>query len=95
MERLMTLKLYGKKNNAYNPNYITKLVKNYRSHNAILKVPNELFYNNELLACGGPEIAMGENWEHLLNKNFPVIFHAVSGPEYKEEGSPRYIIKNF
>ena len=30
---------------------ITKLVMNFRSHHELLKVPKQLFYNNELDAC--------------------------------------------
>ena len=37
--------------NKYDPNYVTKLVRSFRSHPDILKIPNELFYNNELVAC--------------------------------------------
>lgn len=34
----------------YNRRYITQLVKNYRSHPAILQIPNCLFYENKLEA---------------------------------------------
>ena len=36
----------------YNPNFVTKLVMNYRSHKDLIHVPSKLFYNNALLACG-------------------------------------------
>lgn len=32
----------------YDVGFITQLVKNYRSHQDILKVPNKLFYDNKL-----------------------------------------------
>lgn len=51
LERLMSqCKIYQKdaETNTYNPDYITKLVNNYRSHKDILHVPNLLFYDNEL-----------------------------------------------
>lgn len=44
LERLMKLKLYESRN----PNFITKLLQNFRSHSMILKLPNELFYGGEL-----------------------------------------------
>ncbi|RLN41060.1 hypothetical protein C2845_PM01G03780 [Panicum miliaceum] len=34
-----------------NPNYVTKLVRNYRCRPAILELPSELFYGGELIAC--------------------------------------------
>ena len=37
----------------YNPNLLTKLVNNYRSHRAIIEIPKELFYDNELNECAG------------------------------------------
>lgn len=38
----------------FNQTYITQLVRNYRSHRAILKIPNELFYENSLEAIATP-----------------------------------------
>ena len=35
----------------FNPNFVTKLLQSFRSHPNILKLPNELFYDGELLAC--------------------------------------------
>lgn len=34
----------------YDARYITQLVKNYRSHSAILEIPNRLYYENKLVA---------------------------------------------
>ena len=73
----------------YDPNFITKLVKNYRSHIAILQLPNQMFYDNELVPCGGKEIYRAENWSELPNKKFPIIFHAVHGLERRDVHSPR------
>lgn len=36
----------------YDPNYITVLSENYRSHRDILEIPNELFYGGMLQAKG-------------------------------------------
>lgn len=36
----------------FDPNFITVLTANYRSHEAILAIPNELFYDNVLVAKG-------------------------------------------
>lgn len=51
MERLCNeTNLYQRKNGKYNELYIMQLVKNYRSHPEILRIPNELFYDNTLVA---------------------------------------------
>jgi helicase MOV-10 len=48
--RLMdTVDLYQRKDDKFNPLVLTKLVANFRSHPAILKVPNELFYESDLV----------------------------------------------
>ncbi|XP_033218429.1 putative helicase MOV-10 [Belonocnema kinseyi] len=90
LERLMNrVELYQKgEDNKYNPNFLTKLVKNYRSHETILHVPNELFYENELESCGGKEIFRAENWSNLPKKHFPIIFHAIRGIEKRDKSSP-------
>jgi superfamily I DNA and/or RNA helicase len=55
MERLMKNSLYerhGQKDQDglwYDPMMITELVRNYRSHPTIFHVPNQLFYNGDLI----------------------------------------------
>lgn len=84
LERLMNdCDPYKKQNGKYNPNYITKLVKNYRSHESLLYVSNKQFYENELEICGGADTRMALNWSQLPNKNFPIIFQEVQGIEEK------------
>ena len=75
----------------YNERFITKLVRNYRSHEAIINVPRKLFYDGELTACGDRMIldSMLE-WEHLAKKHFPIIFHAVFGSDERESTSPSF-----
>lgn len=52
MEHLFNRPLYMRNpmTDRFNPKYITQLVKNYRSHPAILHIPNVLFYDNKLEA---------------------------------------------
>lgn len=52
MERLFNRRLYRKDQatSTYNPKYITQLVRDYRSHEAILHAPNVLFYDCSLQA---------------------------------------------
>ncbi|KIY47323.1 RNA helicase [Fistulina hepatica ATCC 64428] len=70
---------------------VVKLTKNFRSHISILKYPNERFYNNELTQCADPKIIKTyHGWPHLPNRNFPIIFHAISGQEAREASSPSF-----
>uniref|UniRef100_T1IMR9 RNA helicase n=1 Tax=Strigamia maritima TaxID=126957 RepID=T1IMR9_STRMM len=97
LERLMQSEPYLRqtKNDSsggtYNSNIITKLIRNYRSHPSILKVPNELFYDDELLAFAD-ELARNQlaEWERLPRKGFPIIFHGVVGKDEQEERSPSF-----
>ncbi|KAM7305141.1 putative RNA helicase, partial [Ixodes scapularis] len=49
LERLMELPPYQRlENGHYNPQMLTKLLKNFRSHADILEIPNHMFYEQEL-----------------------------------------------
>jgi helicase MOV-10 len=68
-----------------------KLVKNFRSHDAILKYPNQKFYEGDLQACADTAVAksyLGSPW--LSNKDFPIVFHSVSGKDDREATSPSF-----
>lgn len=100
IERLMTtskrytrsskFKNYG----YYNPNYITKLIQNYRSHPQLLTMPSKLFYNNELIASA--KALRGNRFlgaSFLPNPNIPLIVIDVkngSGEFTEEYGSSKY-----
>ncbi|KAJ1532193.1 hypothetical protein ONE63_000814 [Megalurothrips usitatus] len=93
LERLMSLPLYSKKpsTNRYDPNVLTKLVLNYRSHPAILKVSNDLFYDGELKPVGDKSVIESVcHWEGLCRKDFPLIFHGVEGIDEREGTSPSF-----
>ncbi|KAL4218612.1 Helicase MOV-10 [Mactra antiquata] len=93
LERLMNdFPEYRKsETSGYNTRFITKLVRNYRSHDSILEVPRSLFYDGELQACGDPMITNCMlTWPHLPNKKMPIIFHAVFGKSEREASSPSY-----
>lgn len=68
-----------------------KLVKNFRSHDAILKFPNEKFYNGDLQQCGDPNVInsfLGS--PSLPSKQFPIVFHGISGKDDRESSSPSF-----
>ncbi|NWH68682.1 M10L1 helicase, partial [Geococcyx californianus] len=94
LERLMLHNpLYKKSSSGYDPQFVTKLLWNYRSHEAILRVPNELFYDSELKACESDELDVRSlycNWEELPKKGFPIIFHGVCGEDRREAKSPSF-----
>ncbi|NXF30132.1 SDE3 helicase, partial [Nyctibius bracteatus] len=94
LERLMLHNpLYEKSSAGYNPQFVTKLLWNYRSHEAILRIPNELFYDSELKACESDELDIRSlycAWEELPKKGFPIIFHGVCGEERREAKSPSF-----
>ncbi|NWV07663.1 SDE3 helicase, partial [Ptilonorhynchus violaceus] len=94
LERLMLHNpLYKKSSGGYDPQFITKLLWNYRSHEAILKIPNELFYDNELKVCKSDGLDIRNlycNWEELPKKGFPIIFHGVRGEDQREAKSPSF-----
>ncbi|TSN76534.1 putative RNA helicase SDE3 [Bagarius yarrelli] len=92
LERLMTTNpLYSRTDNGFNSNYVTKLLRNYRSHKAILKMPNEMFYDGELQPCADEySTSFYCNWEYLPKKDFPLIFHGVPGKDERESNSPSF-----
>uniref|UniRef100_A0A2I3FX74 RNA helicase Mov10l1 n=1 Tax=Nomascus leucogenys TaxID=61853 RepID=A0A2I3FX74_NOMLE len=97
LERLMSRPAYQRDENAFgacgahNPLLVTKLVKNYRSHEALLTLPSRLFYHRELEVCADPTVVTSLlGWEKLPKKGFPLIFHGVRGSEVREGKSPSW-----
>ncbi|KAI3356934.1 hypothetical protein L3Q82_003576 [Scortum barcoo] len=92
LERLMTdFPLYLKNEGVFNNRFVTKLLHNYRSHPAILKIPNELFYDGELQVSADEMLRNSYcRWEYLPKMGFPVIFHGVTGVDEREASSPSF-----
>jgi helicase MOV-10 len=94
MERLVKkCPAYAKNDSGEYPSeLITLLVRNYRSHPAILKLPNEMFYDNKLITCGDNFVTHSmARWEHLpTDKGFPVLFHSIDGENLREGSSPSW-----
>ncbi|XP_048035769.1 RNA helicase Mov10l1 isoform X1 [Megalobrama amblycephala] len=91
LERLMGTPLYSCSERGYNPLLVTKLVYNYRSHEALLELPSRLFYAGEL--CVRSQRAVVDalcHWNRLPTKGFPFIFHGVRGTEMREGSNPSW-----
>ncbi|KFV98118.1 Putative helicase Mov10l1, partial [Eurypyga helias] len=97
LERLTSREIYLRDEDAfsacgaYNPLLITKLVKNYRSHSALLALPSKLFYHKELECCADTSVVTSLlHWRKLPRKGFPLIFHGIRGSETREGHSPSW-----
>ena len=94
LERLTLSPLYSRNvefadTGYYNPKLLTKLVRNYRSHAALLTLPSFMLYDNELVSCAPVEIA--EKLAHfswLPNAGMPLLFHGIRGENSQEIDSP-------
>lgn len=73
-----------------NENYVTKLVRNYRSHPKILHLPSKLFYEEELIACKDESISCMAYLNFLPNKEFPVLFFGIQGCDEREGSNPSW-----
>ena len=91
LERLLSRPMYAKSTNGYNPKYIIMLEQNYRSHALLLQVPNTLFYDGALQACGDAMITDCRlQWEGLPRRGVPLSWHGVEGKEDREGKSPSW-----
>ena len=86
LERLCKRKLYQRDDNVfrshggYDPLLVTRLVRNYRSHESITQVPSELFYHSDLKVCAPEKIRFRFLESPFLpNPKIPVVFHGIRG----------------
>lgn len=66
----------------YDQKYVTKLLQNFRSHPAILEVPNQLFYKFELIpSAPKEEIEKFCGWQVIIalltQENLPIIVNML------------------
>ena len=79
----------------YNTSVITKLVRNFRSHPQILKIPSDLFYNSALIPVADPaKTEQFVSWDELPKPGFPIIFEGVVGVDQRDGLSPSYFNKD-
>eukprot|EP00966_Prymnesium_polylepis_P336543 7391625-Prymnesium_polylepis.2 len=89
--------LYGRHvdGGGYEPLMLTKLVQNFRSHELLLQLPNQLFYDNDLQPCASRELryyCCGTEYadEPLQTRRQPLVFHGVAGKDEREGNSPSW-----
>ncbi|KAL9702495.1 hypothetical protein quinque_006013 [Culex quinquefasciatus] len=90
LERIADKGLYAKNplTRKYDPNVITLLRNNFRSHPALLELPNRMFYAGQLRAKASPKKThWAVGWDRLPNRAFPLIFHPVVGEMKQDENS--------
>lgn len=97
LEQLFNLPLYARDavSGKFNTKYITQLVKNYRSHPAILHVSNKLFYDGVLEAKVMPRTTDLDIELPELNPDFPIIFKSVQGFCITPEDDTRFLLHYF
>ncbi|GBE89135.1 P-loop containing nucleoside triphosphate hydrolase protein [Sparassis crispa] len=89
LERLMQREPYDEQ--AGYGKSVVKLVQNFRSHENILRFPNERFYHGDLRPCGDAGVINSFIGSSILvSKNFPIIVHAISGRDLREASSPSF-----
>ena len=98
LERLMERGLYQKDDDrfssmrgSYDARVITKLVRNYRSHEVLLELPNRLFYDDDLIPCVDPLLGNWcTKWEGLETACVPLLWHGIVGTDKREGNSPSW-----
>jgi putative helicase MOV10L1 len=96
LERLMSLPLYSRNetkfpDEKYNPIVLTKLVKNYRAHPTLLKLPSKLFYDDELESAAAEEDTnLCHSLDFLKGKGVPLLFHGIQGKSARDPDSPSW-----
>jgi superfamily I DNA and/or RNA helicase len=94
LERLMALPLYSRGDAGYDVRCITKLVRNFRSHPALLRLPGRLFYADELVPCADRSIVDALlQFSGLTEQGkgrVPLLVHGVVGQDMRESTSPSF-----
>jgi len=95
LERLMADPLYRPSQLGYNTRCITKLVRNFRSHSALLSLPARLYYQGDLKPCANQELVNScLGWDGLTpaarEREIPLLVHGVVGQDRRDAASPSF-----
>ena len=75
----------------YNPRVLSMLLKCYRCHEDILRLPNEMFYKSALIPAADALTTHNmATWSGLPKPGFPLIFHGIEGLHQREANSPSW-----
>uniref|UniRef100_A0A1D1YSN7 RNA helicase n=1 Tax=Anthurium amnicola TaxID=1678845 RepID=A0A1D1YSN7_9ARAE len=86
LQRLFEYDVYENENE----NYVTKLIRNYRSHPAILELPSKFFYKGELIASKEEIDCTICKLLDIPNKQFPLLFVGIQGCDEREGSNPSW-----
>lgn len=78
---------------SYDDRFVTMLVRNYRSHPAIIELPSEMFYHGKLEPHANlQEVRSLCGWTGLNrpDTDFPILFHGIIGQDMRENNSPSW-----
>lgn len=94
LERLMSHPDYSPSNAEKRGVTYSLLTRNFRNHPSILRIPNALFYGNELEPCASRStvgrLERWSGWPGPEGGRFPVFFHAVKGRDEREGRNPSF-----
>ena len=71
---------------------MTTLLNNYRSHNSLLQIPSQLFYEGTLQCKASPQVtSICKDYELLHDSNFPLlVYDASTGIEMSKLDTPSF-----
>lgn len=80
---------------AYDRDFVTMLVRNYRSHPAIIELPSRMFYHGKLIpSAEATSVRTLRNWEGLpaaaVENDFPILWDGIVGEDMREANSPSW-----
>ncbi|KZT24162.1 P-loop containing nucleoside triphosphate hydrolase protein [Neolentinus lepideus HHB14362 ss-1] len=91
LERMMKRDIYDAQPWRDTTSVRLELRRQYRTHPDIFAFSNEEFYNGQLQHCADTSITHKFlRSEILVKPGYPVVFHGITGREYREGTSPSY-----